>query len=384
MAVDATDRLLLAHAATAIVTAGRGRVAVIDDRFGALTLGAAALLGCLPPTVGAGGEPHNEPGSGSPASSNQAGPLIRVHQDALTAETALAQNAAALGARGVYTAHRLDAELLAGARLVLAQLPRSLAALRDLAEHVARYSDPGVMLLAGGRVKHMTPAMNVVLGESFATVQASLAHGKSRVMVASGPRPHGLTYPISAKIPEVGLTVYSYGAAFAGASLDVGTRYLLTTLESSAEAPQEVRDVIDLGCGTGILATWAARRWPQAQVTATDRSQAAVDSAVLTAAANGVSDRLHPVRDDAGATSPAASADLVLLNPPFHDGAAIRTDTAHRMFASAGRALRPGGTLWCVWNSSLRYRPALERLIGHTEQIARNAKFTVTRSTRGR
>jgi 16S rRNA (guanine1207-N2)-methyltransferase len=35
-----------------------------------------------------------------------------------------------------------------------------------------------------------------------------------------------------------------------------------------------------------------------------------------------------------------------------------------------------------VWNSPLQYRPALERLVGPTRQVARNAKFTVTVSTR--
>jgi 16S rRNA (guanine1207-N2)-methyltransferase len=35
-----------------------------------------------------------------------------------------------------------------------------------------------------------------------------------------------------------------------------------------------------------------------------------------------------------------------------------------------------------VWNSPQRYRPALDRLVGPTRQIARNAKFTVTVSTR--
>jgi len=44
--------------------------------------------------------------------------------------------------------------------------------------------------------------------------------------------------------------------------------------------------------------------------------------------------------------------------------------------------LAPGGELWAVWNSSLQYRPALERLVGPTRQVARNAKFTVTVSTR--
>ena len=42
----------------------------------------------------------------------------------------------------------------------------------------------------------------------------------------------------------------------------------------------------------------------------------------------------------------------------------------------------PGRELWTVWNSHLRYRTALDRIVGPTVQVARNAKFTVTRSVR--
>jgi 16S rRNA (guanine1207-N2)-methyltransferase len=52
------------------------------------------------------------------------------------------------------------------------------------------------------------------------------------------------------------------------------------------------------------------------------------------------------------------------------------------MFDDAGRVLAPGGELWTVWNSHLGYRAALERAVGPTRQIARNAKFTVTASRR--
>ena len=55
---------------------------------------------------------------------------------------------------------------------------------------------------------------------------------------------------------------------------------------------------------------------------------------------------------------------------------------ALKLFADAGRVLAPGGELWCVWNSHLRYRPQLARLVGPTRQVARNAKFTVTVSTK--
>ena len=48
------------------------------------------------------------------------------------------------------------------------------------------------------------------------------------------------------------------------------------------------------------------------------------------------------VRDDALAFAADASADLIVLNPPFHIGSAVHTGIAHRMFADAARVLRPG------------------------------------------
>ena len=63
-------------------------------------------------------------------------------------------------------------------------------------------------------------------------------------------------------------------------------------------------------------------------------------------------------------------------------GAAIHEGVAPLLFADAARVLRPGGELWTVWNSSLFYRPTLERVVGPTRQVARNAKFTVAASTK--
>lgn len=351
VAVDATDRLLLDEAASALAVAGPGELVVVDDRFGALTLGAAVAHGLTG---------------------------IRVHQDAFSGELALDGNARATGLTDTFAHLPLGEDLLRGARVVLLQLPRSLAALRDVAEHVARFAAPDVVVFAGGRIKHMTTAMNDVLAESFTDVRASLARQKSRVLVARGPRPDtGLTYPVTEHLAELDLDVVAYGAAFAGASLDIGTRYLLGFLD---QVSPDARDAVDLGCGTGLLAVSFARSRPDALVVATDQSEAAVRSAQATAEADGVGGRVRVVRDDVGSSLADHSADVVLCNPPFHQGAALSTGVAHRMFAAAGRVLRPGGELWTVYNSHLRYRPALERAVGPTTQAGRGPKFTVTRS----
>ena len=348
---DATDRLLLETA----VQLGRAgsTVAVIGDRYGALTLGASAVLG--------------------PAS-------LRVHQDLITGERALRLNAEELGAGTPFVQLPLGKELLTGAATILLQLPKTLAELEEIAAAVALHAAPDVRLLAGGRVKHMSLGMNAVLERYFLSVQPQLARQKSRILLAAGPKPPTTAprFPVVEHVAELDLDVAAHGAVFAGPRLDIGTRFLLTFLPAMKPA----RHAVDLGCGTGILAAMYARQFPAAAVTATDQSAAAVQSALATARANGLADRISVLQDDALGTFPDGSVDAVLLNPPFHVGAGVHAGAGLKMIEAAGRVLASGGELWTVYNRHLAYLPALERQVGPTVVEGKNAKFTVTRSTR--
>jgi len=103
VAVDATDRLVLAEAASAVEEASARQVVVVGDRYGAMTLGAIAL--------------HGADG-------------VRVHQDLLTGEQSLAHNAVRAGVTVGFEQLPLTPELFVGATVVLGQLPKSLDALR--------------------------------------------------------------------------------------------------------------------------------------------------------------------------------------------------------------------------------------------------------------
>jgi 16S rRNA (guanine1207-N2)-methyltransferase len=352
-AVDATDRLLLDEAAVHLGAAAPGEVVVVDDHYGALSLGSVALHGAR---------------------------RIRVHQDALSGESALRANAERFGLEGDVVSGDLDAALVAGARVVLLQLPRSLDALDEIAGVVARHADPTVTLFAGGRVKHMTRAMNEVLARHFGDVSATLARQKSRVLVARSPLPErdAPPWPRRRRDAALGLDVVAHGAAFAGARVDVGTRFLLDHVDLMLPGAESA---LDLGCGTGVIAAVVARARPTLEVIASDQSAAAVASARATADANGVGGRVRVVRDDAASGIADASVDLVLLNPPFHIGNTVHAGIAEKLFVAAGRVLAPGGELWTVWNSPLGYRAALERHVGPTRQVGRNTKFTVAVST---
>lgn len=338
---DASDRLILDTAG--LDTAGLASpVAVLNDGYGALTLGA-----------GVEG--------------------VRVYQDDLVGEQALGYNAHAENFTA-YTTHALDESLLTGVRTVLMQLPKSLDELDDFARAIAAWAARDVTVYAGGRVKHMTVAMNDVFLRYFDKVDVSLARQKSRVLTVTSSKTD-VAPPVARTQTHDGLQVAATGGVFAGASIDIGTRLLLSVLRKAAPS---AKNAIDLGCGTGVLATSLAISRPAISVIATDQSRAAVASAARTAELNGVADRVTVLRDDGLASQPNASADLIVLNPPFHIGATVHTGLALRMFEEAARVLRPGGELWTVFNTHLAYRQALARIVGPTELVTHNAKFTVT------
>ncbi|MGX8777128.1 class I SAM-dependent methyltransferase [Propionibacterium freudenreichii] len=267
----------------------------------------------------------------------------------------------------------LDAATLEGVDLVWMRLPKALAALDEYAERISAHALPGVHLVAAGRTKHMTLSMNDVLGKHFKAVSASLGRNKSRALHAIGATPTELTWPRENLHPELSLGVIAHGAVFATNKVDDGTRLLAERC-----ADLHGNDLLDLGCGSGILATLLARANPEATVHGVDTSLAAVDSTRITSGANGRHVTVHwawNLND-----WPADSLDVIVCNPPFHRGVAKDSEPALEMFTEAGRLLRPGGEFWCVYNSHLPWKARLTASIGPTTVDFQNPFYTVTRS----
>ncbi|SMH35938.1 16S rRNA (guanine1207-N2)-methyltransferase [Rathayibacter oskolensis] len=349
VAVDATDRLLLD-------LVGEHRpVGVVGDAYGALTLALAAE-----------------------------GAAVRVVQDTVTAERALESNAGAVREAGVELApfELVDSvgEAARVAGVLLLRLPRSLDALASIAAEAA-LAAPDAVLVGAGRIKHMSHSMNDVLGARYERVDVSLARQKSRALLASAARADQPPAPEAERrrLDELDLEVVAVPGVFSGARLDLGTRALVAALDL-ATLPGGT--AVDLGCGTGVLAALLARARPDLDVIATDSSRIAVESARATAAANGLADRVRVLRDDNASTLADGSVDVVLCNPPFHSDGAVTDLVARRMIRAAGRLLRPGGQLVTVFNSHLAHPAELRRSVGPTSVLARDRKFTVTRSTR--
>lgn len=276
----------------------------------------------------------------------------------------------ALGAASV---PELTPAVIGAADQVLMRLPKSVGALDEVAELVARHGRAEVRFVGAARVKHMTRAMNAALARSFTEVSASLGQAKCRALHASGPVPREPVWPRRGFVTELDLHVVAHGGVFAGTKLDAGTHLLLRHLPPRAHVDV---DAVDVGSGSGLIAAWLARHG--SHVTAVDVSAAAVRSTVATAAANGV--RVTAVLGTGLTSLAPASADLIVTNPPFHIGSAKQTGPTAQIFAAAGRVLRPGGELWVVFNSHLPYLAWLRRDAGPTQIVARDRAYTVTRT----
>ncbi|MDJ0315984.1 MULTISPECIES: class I SAM-dependent methyltransferase [Arthrobacter] len=353
-AFDASDELILRESATGLARMGPGKVSIVGDRYGALTLGAASL--------------HNLTG-------------VRVHQDSLSGQYALNANAARAGLADVYDSMPLDASLFSGAEVVLWQLPRSLEEVVEVAELIRAHAAASVQIFAGGRIKHMTLAMNSVLGTQFSQVVPGRAWHKSRPLKVSGPLAEvpGSNFPRKEHHLDLNLWLCAHGATFGGTKVDAGTRFLLDFIPKMST---EATTAIDLGSGNGTIAASLALKRPHLRVVATDQSWAAVASTAATALANEVADQIDVIRDDALESFATASAELIVLNPPFHVGATVHAGIALKLFAAAARVLAPGGELWCVYNRHLEYKQVLSKTVGPTREEGRNHKFTVTVSVK--
>lgn len=258
---------------------------------------------------------------------------------------------------------------LAGVDLVLARLPKSLAALDEQALWAQGASE--VTFLGGARVRHMNHSMNEVLGKHFVAVAASLGRSKSRVLRAWGPQQRVSDWPKSRVHDDLGIRVCAHGATFGGTKIDPGTRLLLSALGERLTGQK----VLDFGCGNGTIAMWLAMRG--SHTTACDVSWSAVTSTRAAAQANGV--EIEVLWHD-GLIFPDKQFDAIVTNPPFHRGQAKDTSDTLTMFDQAANVLVPGGQLWCVYNSHLPYRKELNIRTGPTKVVAQDRHYTVTKT----
>ncbi|UAY77979.1 16S rRNA (guanine(1207)-N(2))-methyltransferase RsmC [Pasteurella canis] len=166
-----------------------------------------------------------------------------------------------------------------------------------------------------------------------------------------------------------GLTIYSLPGVFSANELDVGTDLLLSTFEQTIRG-----DVLDMGCGAGVIGAYIKQHNPKVHITMTDIHATALASAKRTLVENKLDGEV--VASDIFSHI-TGKFDLIISNPPFHDG----IDTAYRVVTElidqAKWHLKQGGELRIVANAFLPYPDLLDQHFGSHQVLAKTNKFKV-------
>ncbi|HBT5794631.1 16S rRNA (guanine(1207)-N(2))-methyltransferase, partial [Klebsiella pneumoniae] len=72
--------------------------------------------------------------------------------------------------------------------------------------------------------------------------------------------------------------------------------------------------------------------------------------------------------------------DMIISNPPFHDGLQTSLEAAQALIRGAVRHLNSGGELRIVANAFLPYPQVLDETFGFHEVIAQTGRFKVYRT----
>jgi 16S rRNA (guanine1207-N2)-methyltransferase len=347
---DAADEYLLDTVAEQLKPPSAARVLIMNDSFGAL---AVALSSFRPYAI----------------------------SDSYLSQQATRLNLAAndLPEHGVNLLSSLD-PLDGVFDWVLIKVPKTLALLEDELIRLHPHLTPSTQVIVAGMIKTLPSSVWKLLERLIGPTTTSLARKKARLIfarpdaaLAVPPSP----YPVSYRLENTDYLISNHANVFSRDSLDIGTRFFLQHLPTR----QDACDIIDLGCGNGLVGLIAAERSPAATVHFVDESFMAVASARdnFQRAFGGRREATFRVGDGLMEVE-SESADLILCNPPFHQQNTVGDQIAVSLFKQSRRVLRKGGELWVIGNRHLDYHSYLDRLFGKHSIISANSKFVIVKA----
>ena len=175
------------------------------------------------------------------------------------------------------------------------------------------------------------------------------------------------------------LRMVSLPGAFAHGRLDRGTQALLDVLAQLQRKDRPSGNVLDFGCGIGVIGLTLLQRDTSIDLTLLDNSALALESARLSMLANALQARLLP---SSGLGEVRQRFDWIVSNPPFHRGVVTRYDIARDFFKQARHVLTRQGKILLVCNRHLPYEGWLAEQFGEVENLSGTSEFKVLRASR--
>lgn len=164
------------------------------------------------------------------------------------------------------------------------------------------------------------------------------------------------------------LTFRARAGVFSSDGFDPGSRLFVDTIRGIAEGR-----ILDVGCGAGVIGITLASENADVHLSMVDVDALAVACAQHNARNNGLGERTVVVNGDLYDAFPGQQFDLILSNPPFHEGNAV----SHPLIEGASRHLAQRGRLVLVVMRVEPYLKVLARFFEHTEILASDGPYTI-------
>lgn len=259
--------------------------------------------------------------------------------------------------------------------IVLFKIPKSKTLLCYQLSQIKQQLSDQVTFIAADRAKEIHSSTLKVFENYLGTTKTSLAVKKARLVFSQLDNNKALTATSLNAWPleNTEFTINNHANVYAREKLDIGARYFMQNLPNIAADAQ----VIDLGCGNGVIGLQVLSKQPTANILFIDESYMAIESAKLNITKNLPSElaQCQFQINDCLTSVEGGSVDVILCNPPFHQQTATTDHIAWQMFKDSHRVLKKGGELRIIGNRQLGYHIKLKRIFGNEKLIASNDKF---------
>jgi 23S rRNA (guanine1835-N2)-methyltransferase len=261
--------------------------------------------------------------------------------------------------------------------IVVIKIPKNLSFFEDILIHLSSYIHSETQIICGAMIKHLSPASFSLLEKYIGPTKPSLAYKKARLFFSSFTQSSFISpYPLKIKIDSFEQKIVNYSNVFCLNKLDIGTRFFMDHTPKG-----DYKTILDLGCGNGIVGLKAKMNNPEAKIIFSDESFMSIQSARINYN-NYFKDQAEFHWTNCFENQKDNSLDLVLCNPPFHQGHNIEDGISTQMFNDAYKSLKQNGIIRVVGNSHLAYQLKLKKVFGNSQIVSTNNKFIICESTK--